>query len=423
MTKSKGVSSAVVAVGDELLIGKTLDGNGSWLSKKLTNMGAPVIGRWVTSDDPVAIKQSIMTALEGSDLVIVTGGLGPTMDDLTRPAVADLFDLKLIVNQSLVDKLRSRFSALGYERLPGRNLVQAEVPEGAIIIPNCEGTAPGLIIEDGQKSVVLMPGVPHEMKSMFDSSVTDYISERFQLRLNPILQRTFNTSGIPESLLAEKIGEDITRFPSDVSVAFLPRLQGVSVRLTTPLSGGQGLRSLDFCENMIKKALAPYCYSVGKKSIMDSLADCLLLDKKSFAVGESCTGGLISKRITDFPGSSRYYKGGIVAYDVATKSGVLGIEKSVIEEKGVVSEEIAALMAEKTKEIMKADFGIGLTGIAGPDGGTEDNPIGTVYYAVAGPSQTMCFRKSFQGSRKAIRERATQAALFSLFQILTDRQV
>ena len=423
MTKSKGMSSAVVAVGDELLIGKTLDGNGSWLSKKLTSLGAPVMGRWVTGDDPVAIKQSVIAALEGSDLVIVTGGLGPTTDDLTRPAVADLFDLKLIVNQSLVDKLRSRFSALGYEKLPGRNLVQAEVPEGAIIIPNCEGTAPGLIIEDGQKSVVLMPGVPHEMKSMFNSSVTDYINERFQLRLNPILQRTFNTSGIPESLLAEKIGEDITRFPSDVSVAFLPRLQGVSVRITTPLSGGQGLSSLDFCENIIKKALAPYCYSVGKKNIVDSLADCLLIDKKSFAVGESCTGGLISKRITDVPGSSSYYKGGIIAYDVATKSGVLGIEKSVIEEKGVVSEEIAALMAEKTKEIMKADFGIGVTGIAGPDGGTEDNPIGTVYYAVAGPSQTMCFRKNFQGNREAIRERATQAALFSLFQILTDRLV
>ncbi|MEO2158806.1 MAG: molybdopterin-binding protein, partial [bacterium] len=304
MTESKGISSAVVAVGDELLIGETLDGNGSWLSKKLTNLGTPVTGRWVTGDDPVAIKQTIMTALEKSELVIVTGGLGPTIDDLTRPSVAELFGLKLIVNQSLVDQLRSRFSTIGYETLPVRNLVQAEVPEGAIIIPNCEGTAPGLIIENEGKSVVLLPGVPHEMQSMFDRSVTEYINKRFQSRLDPILQRTFNTSGIPESLLAEELDKDISRFPSDVSVAFLPGLQGVSLRLTAPFSGGQGLGSLDFCENIIETTLAPYCYSVGKKSIMDSLAECLLMDKKCFAVGESCTGGLISKHITDLPGSS-----------------------------------------------------------------------------------------------------------------------
>ncbi len=422
MTESKGISSAVVAVGDELLIGETLDGNGSWLSKKLTNLGTPVTGRWVTGDDPVAIKQTIMTALERSELVIVTGGLGPTIDDLTRPSVAELFGLKLIVNQSLVDQLRSRFSTIGYEMLPVRNLVQAEVPEGAIIIPNCEGTAPGLIIENEGKSVVLLPGVPHEMQSMFDRSVTEYINKRFQSRLDPILQRTFNTSGIPESLLAEELDKDISRFPSDVSVAFLPGLQGVSLRLTAPFSGGQGLGSLDFCENIIETTLAPYCYSVGKKSIMDSLAECLLMDKKCFAVGESCTGGLISKHITDLPGSSRYFKGGIVAYDVATKSGVLGIDKSVIEEKGVVSEEVAALMAERITEVMKADFGIGLTGIAGPDGGTKDNPVGTICYAVAGHDQVISFRKIFQGNRESIRERAAQAALFSLFRILTNRQ-
>lgn len=161
---------------------------------------------------------------------------------------------------------------------------------------------------------------------------------------------------------------------------------------------------------------------MGKKSIMDSLAECLLMDKKCFAVGESCTGGLISKHITDLPGSSRYFKGGIVAYDVATKSGVLGIDKSVIEEKGVVSEEVAALMAERITEVMKADFGIGLTGIAGPDGGTKDNPVGTICYAVAGHDQVISFRKIFQGNRESIRERAAQAALFSLFRILTNRQ-
>lgn len=419
MTDPTAINSAVVAVGDELLFGMTVDGNGSWLSKKLTEMGAPVSARWVIGDDPTAIKRTVLTALGKSDLVIVCGGLGPTSDDRTRPAVADLFGLKLVIDQGLADKLHGRFSSAGHGTLPTNNLAQAEVPEGSIVVPNYEGTAPGLIIEEGKKSVVLLPGVPHEMRLMFDSTVTDYINQRFQLYLNPILHRTFNTSGIPESLLAEKIGEHVADFPSDVSLAFLPGLQGVSVRLTTTVSSGEGIANLDFCENLIGPHLNPYCYSVGKKSLIEAVADRLLIDKKSFAVSESCTGGFISKLITDYPGSSRYFKGAIVAYDPATKSDILGIERSLIEKHGIVSETIASAMAEKTADIMNTDFAIGLTGVAGPEGGSLACPVGTVCYAVAGGGRVVSFRKRFMGDRTSIRERATQAALFSLFQILT----
>ena len=421
MTQSRVMSSAVVAVGNELLIGKTVDTNGSWLSEKLTDLGVPVAGRWVTGDDPGSIQDCIKDALEKADIVIVTGGLGPTSDDLTRPAVADLYRRELIEDPALVQGLHDRFSAMGYGSLPQRNLVQAKVPEGAIVIDNQEGTAPGLIIEDAGRAVILLPGVPREMKLIFDLKVKEYINDRFRSHLIPILEKTFNTSGIPESLLADATARHIDKFPRDVSVAFLPGLQGVSLRITTPDADGQGLARLSLCEEVLMPVIAPYFYSMGTTDIVDTLASLLLSAKKSLAVGESCTGGLISKRITDRPGSSRYFRGGIIAYDVETKSGVLGIEKQIISTKGVVSQEVATLLAERSAVLMNADFGIGITGVAGPGVGRGDVPVGTVCYAIFGDGRVQTSQKVFGGNRQAVRTRAAQAALFSFFQMLTNK--
>ena len=421
MTQSRVMSSAVVAVGNELLIGKTVDTNGSWLSEKLTDLGVPVAGRWVTGDDPGSIQDCIKDALEKADIVIVTGGLGPTSDDLTRPAVADLYRRELIEDPALVQGLHDRFSAMGYGSLPQRNLVQAKVPEGAIVIDNQEGTAPGLIIEDAGRAVILLPGVPREMKLIFDLKVKEYINDRFRSHLIPILEKTFNTSGIPESLLADATARHIDKFPRDVSVAFLPGLQGVSLRITTPDADGQGLARLSLCEEVLMPVIAPYFYSMGTTDIVDTLASLLLSAKKSLAVGESCTGGLISKRITDRPGSSRYFRGGIIAYDVETKSGVLGIEKQIISTKGVVSQEVATLLAERSAVLMNADFGMGITGVAGPGVGSGDVPVGTVCYAIFGDGRGQTFQKIFGGNRQAVRTRAAQAALFSFFQMLTNK--
>ena len=196
MIESRVMNSAVVAVGNELLIGKTVDTNGSWLSEKLTDLGVPVAGRWVTGDDPGSIQDCIKDGVEKANIVIGTGGLGPTSDDLTRPAVADLFRRKLIEDPALVQRLHDRFSAMGYDSLPQRNLVQAKVPEGAIVIDNKEGTAPGLIIEDAGRVVILLPGVPREMKMIFDLKVKEYINSQFRSPLIPTLERPFNTSGI-----------------------------------------------------------------------------------------------------------------------------------------------------------------------------------------------------------------------------------
>ena len=421
MTQSRVMSSAVVAVGNELLIGKTVDTNGSWLSEKLTDLGVPVAGRWVTGDDPGSIQDCIKDALEKADIVIVTGGLGPTSDDLTRPAVADLYRRELIEDPALVQGLHDRFSAMGYGSLPQRNLVQAKVPEGAIVIDNQEGTAPGLIIEDAGRAVILLPGVPREMKLIFDLKVKEYINDQFRSHLIPLLEKTFNTSGIPESLLADATARHIDKFPRDVSVAFLPGLQGVSLRITTPDADGQGLARLSLCEDVLMPVIAPYFYSMGTTDIVDTLASLLLSAKKSLAVGESCTGGLISKRITDRPGSSRYFRGGIIAYDVETKSGVLGIEKQIIATKGVVSQEVASLLAERSAVLMNADFGIGITGVAGPGVGSGDVPVGTVCYAIFGDGRVQTFQKIFGGNRQAVRTRAAQAALFSFFQMLTNK--
>ena len=421
MIESRVMNSAVVAVGNELLIGKTVDTNGSWLSEKLTDLGVPVAGRWVTGDDPGSIQDCIKDALEKADIVIVTGGLGPTSDDLTRPAVADLFRHKLIEDPVLVQRLHDRFSAMGYDSLPQRNLVQAKVPEGAIVIDNKEGTAPGLIIEDAGRVVILLPGVPREMKMIFDLKVKEYINSQFRSHLIPTLERTFNTSGIPESLLAEEMAGHTDKFPPDVSLAFLPGLQGGSLRITTPDTDGKGLARLGLCEEVLMPVIAPHFYSMGATDIVDTLASLLLSAKKNLAVGESCTGGLISKRITDRPGSSRYFRGGIIAYDVETKSSVLGIEKQIIATKGVVSQEVASLLAERSARLMNADFGIGITGVAGPGVGSSDVPVGTVCYAVFGDGRVHTFQKVFGGNRQAVRTRAAQVALFSFFQMLTNK--
>jgi len=419
VSRKQAVKAAVVAVGEELLSGETTDTNGPWLGKKLAALGAPVVRRWVVGDDAEAIQAALSAAMAVADLIIVTGGLGPTRDDLTRPAVADFLDLDLRSDPRIVDDLRGRFRAAGFPDLPASNLSQAEVPRGAQVLANKLGSAPGLLMEHEGRSVALLPGVPREMRGIFKDVLGDAIRDRFEDRLVPLVHRTLYTTGIAESVLGERVDEVRAGLPEEVDLAFLPGLRGVSIRISIRSEADAAAKLLDEAQAVLDPIVAPYRIGMEKGDLVEAVADVLMSESHTLAVAESCTGGLMAKRITDVPGSSIYFRGGVIAYADRIKLELLGVEEAVLVEDGAVSEAAAAGMARGVADLLNADVGVGITGIAGPGGGTPEKPVGTVWCAVAAQGGVRTSHRVFSGDREAVRERASQAALLLLYQMLT----
>ena len=415
-----GVTSAVVTVGDELLSGETPDGNGAWLSKRLASLGAPVSRRWVVGDDTEAIQTALSAALAVADLIIVTGGLGPTHDDLTRPAVADFLGLDLRSDPQIVEDLRNRFRARGFPDLPVSNLSQAEVPRGARVLVNAHGSAPGLLMEHEERSVALLPGVPREMRGIFEEVLEDIMRHRFEARLVPLVHRSLYTTGIPESVLGERVDEVREGLPEEVDLAFLPGLRGVSIRISARARAETAAGLLDEAQAILDPIVAPYRIGMEKGDLVEAVADVLTSKSHTLAVAESCTGGLVAKRITDLPGSSIYFRGGVIAYADRLKLDLLAVEDTVLAENGAVSEAVAAGMARGVAHLLDTDVGVGVTGIAGPGGGTPEKPVGTVWFAVALKGRVRASHRVFSGDREAVRERASQAALLLLYHMLTE---
>ena len=418
MSRSEWVKAAVVAVGEELLSGQTTDTNGPWLGKKLAALGAPVVRRWVVGDDAEAIQAALSEALHVADLIVVTGGLGPTRDDLTRPAVADFLNLDLRTDPRIVADLSERFRAHGFEDVPASNLLQAEVPRGARVLENARGTAPGLLMEHEGRSVALLPGVPREMRGIFEEVLADVIRDRFEDRLVPLVHRTLYTTGIAESVLGERVEEVRAGLPQEVDLAFLPSLRGVSIRISTRARADLAAKSLDEAQAVLDPIVARYRIGMEKSDLVEAVAEVLTNGSHTLAVAESCTGGLMAKRITDLPGSSTYFRGGVIAYADHVKLELLGVEEAVLAENGAVSETVAAGMARGVADLLKADVGVGITGVAGPGGGTPDKPVGTVWIAVAVQGSVRTSHRVFGGDREAVRERASQAALLLLYREL-----
>jgi len=355
-----------------------------------------------------------------ADLIITTGGLGPTRDDLTRPAVADFLDLELRSDPQIVDDLRERFRARGFPDLPANNLSQAEVPRGAQVLANALGTAPGLLMEHEGRLVALLPGVPREMRGIFEDVLGDVLRDRFEDRLVPLVHRTLYTTGIPESVLGERVDEVRASLPEQVGLAFLPGLRGVSIRISTRSPADAAVKLLDEAQAVLDPIVAPYGMGMEKGDLVEAVADVLTSQSQTLAVAESCTGGLMTKRITDLSGSSTYFRGGVIAYADRVKLELLGVEEAVLVENGAVSEAVAASMARGVADLLNADIGVGITGIAGPGGGTAEKPIGTVWCAVAAQGSVRTSHRVFSGDREAVRERASQAALLLLYQMLAD---
>jgi nicotinamide-nucleotide amidase len=419
VSRNKRVKTAIVAIGEELLSGETTDTNGPWLGRKLAALGAPVVQRWVVGDDAEAIQAALSAALDVADLIILTGGLGLTRDDLTRPAIAAFLDLDLRSDPQIIDDLSGRFRVVGFPDLPASNLSQAEVPRGAQVLENRLGSAPGLLMEHEGRSVALLPGVPREMRGIFEDVLGDVIRDRFEDRLVPLVHRTLYTTGIAESVLGERVDEVRAGLPKKVDLAFLPGLRGVSIRISIRSEADAAAQLLDEAQAVLDPIVAPYRIGMEKGDLMEAVAAVLTSESHTLAVAESCTGGIMAKRITDLPGSSTYFRGGVIAYADRIKLELLGVEDAVLVEDGAVSEAVAAGMARGVAELLDADVGVAITGIAGPGGGTPEKPVGTVWCAVAAQGGVRTSHGVFSGDREAVRERASQAALLLLYQMLT----
>jgi nicotinamide-nucleotide amidase len=407
--------AALVTVGNELLYGETVDTNAAWLARSLAALGIPVVRKLTVGDVTGDIQVAVRSAMEVAELVLVSGGLGPTSDDVTKPAVATMLGRKLELREDILRRLEAYFRSRGLAAMPALNRTQAEIPEGATILRNPQGTAQGLALAEGATWVVLLPGVPRELRAIFEGDLRDFIVERFGGRTQKIHHRLIHTTGVAESKLAELV--EATR-PADmgpVTLAYLPDLRGVDLRLTAKgVSAAEAATWLDRIDAAIAAAIAPWRFEAESGDIVEALTAALVRVGKTVAVAESCTGGLIAKRITDRAGSSEIFVGGVVAYSNEVKIAKLGVSPQDLARHGAVSEPVAHQMARGVADRLGAAAGIGITGIAGPGGGTADKPVGTVWRAISLDGEVEARLLTFVGDREAIRERAAQEALAAL---------
>ena len=379
--KSDVVAVAILTIGDEILYGQTLDTNSQWMSAELDSFGFKVVHRATVSDSEPDILIGLKDASTWADIILITGGLGPTADDLTKPCLAKYFNVPLQSNPAALEELRALFQQIDRE-LSEANIAQTNLPANADYISNSLGTAPGMWIEDKGKIYVSMPGVPFEMKGMISNHVIPRLQKLYALPI--VTHKIIKTIGIGESWLAEKIAPWEQNLPDIIKLAYLPSLGQVKLRLT---STGKDRAELATAINQQVDLLIPYAekyiYGYDGEEIEQVVGE--LLNKKGLSLGtaESCTGGYLAHLITSIAGSSNYYKGSIIAYANEIKESALGVNPSTLENHGAVSEETIIEMAKGVQAQLGTDIGIATSGIAGPDGGTEDKPVGTIWIAIA----------------------------------------
>lgn len=375
------ITVAILTIGDEILYGQTLDTNSQWMSAELDSFGFTVVHRATVSDNEADILRGLDDAASWANIILITGGLGPTADDLTKPCLAKYFDVPLQSNPAALEELRTLFQQIDKE-LSEANIAQTNLPTNADYISNSLGTAPGMWIEDNGKIYVSMPGVPFEMKSMISNHVIPRLQGLYDLPI--IIHKIVKTIGIGESWLADKIAPWEQNLPENIKLAYLPSLGQVKLRLT---SSGKDKLALEAAVDEQVQLLNPYAekyiYGYGSDVIERVIGDILNKKSLSLATAESCTGGYLAHLITSIPGSSNYFKGSIIAYSNEIKQSELGVSAETLEKYGAVSEETIIEMAKGVQKQLGVDIGIATSGIAGPDGGTKEKPVGTIWIAIA----------------------------------------
>jgi nicotinamide-nucleotide amidase len=405
----------LLTIGTELLLGFTLDSNGAEIARALAGVGVRIVRRASVGDDADAIRDAVGDALARTGAVLTTGGLGPTRDDISKRVVADLFGLPLDFDQTVWDALVERFAALG--RTPAAsNRVQAEVPRGATILRNRWGTAPGLWIEGAPGLVVMLPGVPGEMRKLLEHEVAPRLAVRGSATV--IRSRVVRTTGVPESTLAERLGE-IERDVAPLTLAYLPGFDGVDLRLSAGgLSAEEADRRLQSAATLLRERAGGFFYGEGDDDLAALVLDRARAGARRIGTAESCTGGLVGGRLTEIPGSSDVFVGGIVCYANELKTTLLGVDPALIQSEGAVSEPVARAMASGALGALGVDLAVAVTGIAGPGGGSASKPVGTVWLAVADRDDVDARLVRVPGDRHNVRARAAQAALHLLYRTL-----
>ena len=403
----------VVTIGDELLLGYTLDSNAAHLARELAAHGVEIVRRSTCGDDAGTIALTVGEALDRTGAVITTGGLGPTSDDLTKPSIAALFGRQMLLDEEHLSWMRRRWVARWPDRpMPDANRQQAMIPEGAHKLINRHGSAPGIWLEDERhRWVAMLPGVPREMRGMFADTLLPLIAERLGEVQRVVRSRTLRTTGVAESLVAERI----TAIPGgvgDVELAYLPSVDGVDLRTTVRhVSPSEADTRLEQAATRLRSTLGTAIYGEDGTDLAAVVLDLCRARGFTIGVAESCTGGMLGERLTAIAGSSDVVRGGVIAYANDVKRSLLGVGEAVLAEHGAVSEPVVRSMANGVRSLLGVDAALAITGIAGPGGGSADKPVGTVWLALdlGGAVDAVLLR--LWGDRTEIRQRSAQGAL------------
>ena len=402
------MKAEIIAVGSELLTPDRLDTNSLFLTAELNKLGIEVVRKTIVGDNRDLLSEAFSDALERVPLIIASGGLGPTEDDLTRETVADLLGRKLRLNEAILRYIEGRFRALGRE-MPPVNVRQAMVPEGAEVLENPRGSAPGLWIEDSGRMIALLPGPPRELKPMFREQILPRLERRGSgIRM---FHRELRVAGMGESALEQRIKPIYTRY-ADVNTTILaaPGEIQIHLRIWTD-DAAHAQKTLDEISRSFELALTDRIFSQDGSSLEEIVANILTMNNATISAAESCTGGLLAQRLTSIAGSSSYFLGGVVCYSNELKTAWADVPPEIIKAKGAVSSEVAIALADGIRRRIGSTLGVGITGIAGPSGGTEEKPVGTVHVAIAHAGGVKERGVRFPGDREAIRWHAAQLAL------------
>ncbi|MCG9910957.1 MAG: competence/damage-inducible protein A [Flavobacteriales bacterium] len=393
---TQNIQADILTIGDEILIGQIVDSNSAYISRALNRAGIRIRKKYSLGDSETAIREALNEAIGKVSLLIFTGGLGPTKDDITKITLNNYFGGKLVKNEKVYTMLHDFFTLAGRE-FSEANQGQALVPDVCAILPNTRGTAPGMVFEKNGTVVISLPGVPYEMEGLMEDEVMPFVEKRFQLP--PVLHKTILTQGLPESVLMERIKDWENALDSRVKLAYLPSPGLVRLRLTV-------IENFEGAENYLNQKAAELhpilpdrIYGYDTDTMEEVVMRLLQKNKATVSFAESCTGGYLAHRLTSIPGSSKVFNGSVVTYGYDAKSKILGASKEVLEKEGAVSETIVIQMSEGVKKLYRSEYAISTSGIAGPDGGTPDKPVGTVWIAVSGPGGTRAKKFRFMGNR------------------------
>lgn len=411
------ISAEIIAIGSELLTPRFADTNSIYLTRQLNELGIPVVMKSIVGDDENYLEQSIRGCLERTPLLITIGGLGPTEDDITRKVVARVLQRQLVLDDAILASIQKRFKSRGAE-MPANNARQALILTGSEVLENANGTAPGLWIRTDKNTIVLLPGPPSELEPMFEKSCTPRLQKL--AGTTALARRVYRTTGLMESALDAQIAPIYQKYKNP-ETTILAKPGQVEVRLTARgKTQDEADRLVQELGEKIEASLQDYIFATTEQTLEEVVGMHLAMKQATIAVAESCTGGLMAQRLTSVPGSSKYFLLGLVTYSNQSKIDLAGIPPLMLEMQGAVSEAVARGLAEAAREKVGATIGVGITGIAGPGGGSPEKPVGTVHIAVAGPKGTEHRALVFPGNRDRIRSWTTQAALDLVRRVLME---